>query len=167
MLKPNGEERLQAAVHTTPLPEPNGANGPFTAFFYGTLQMAPEVLFSVIYGQKKPGKVFEDLHTINPAILNGHVRRRVSFADYPGVVPQEGESVRGMYVTGLTDANIGRLDVFEGVEYVRRKVQVRLIETDEVKETETYIYLHPDHLEKGEWDFEHFKKEKLALWSRA
>lgn len=129
--------------------------------------MAPEVLFSVIYGRKNPGKVFEDLHTINPAILEGHIRRRVSAADYPGVVAQEGESVRGMYVTGLTDANIEKLDIFEGDEYIRQKVTVRVIETGEEKETETYIYLHPDHLEQGEWDFEHFKKEKLAFWSRA
>jgi len=128
--------------------------------------MAPEVLFSVIYGRKNPGKVFEDLHTFHPAILDNHARRVLAFADYPGVVPQEGESVQGVYVTGLTDANMERLDIFEGSEYVREKVKVRLLENGETRETEVYIYLHAEDLKEGEWDFEHFKKEKLALWSR-
>jgi len=34
--------------------------------------------------------------------------------DYPGIVPREGKSVRGMLVENLTKADVGRLDAFEG-----------------------------------------------------
>lgn len=128
--------------------------------------MAPEVFFSAVYGAMNPGKVFEDLHTFHPGVLDGYVRHRVKWADYPGVVPQAGASVRGVYATGLTDANMRKLDDFEGVEYVKEVAKIRLVDTGEVREATVYVYQHPGELEEGEWDFEHFKREKLALWSR-
>jgi hypothetical protein len=66
-----------------------------------------------------------------------------------------------------------RLDIFEGDEYARKKVKVRLLdvkhgdegeEEDEI-ETETYLWIAGDHLlEEGEWDFAHFQKEKMHRW---
>lgn len=91
----------------------------YTAFFYGTL-MAPQVLSRVT------GHPVTTL-TIRPAILPNHRRHRVREADYPALLPQSNSAVRGTLVSGLTDADVRRLDLFEGREYVRRKVKARLI----------------------------------------
>lgn len=128
--------------------------------------MAPEVFFSAVYGAMNPGKVFEGLHSFHPGVLDGYVRHRVKWADYPGIIPQEGASVRGVYATGLTDANMRKLDDFEGSEYVKEVAKIRLADSGEEKEATVYVYQHPKELEEGGWDFEHFKRERLALWSR-
>ncbi|PFH57460.1 hypothetical protein XA68_15034 [Ophiocordyceps unilateralis] len=102
-------------------------SGEHSAFFYGTL-MAPEIFFSVCYGTRRPPQPIRDLHTFTPAILDGHCRHRVQLADYPAIVPEKDHSVRGIYATGLTDANMHKLDLFEGDEYERVEVQVQLRE---------------------------------------
>lgn len=133
--------------------------------------MAPEVFFSVCYGDANPPEVIKNLHTFSPAVLHGHCRHRVKMADYPAVVAEEGHSVRGVYATGLTDANMVKLDYFEGSEYERKKVKVRLLEGESASEGEekdvvAYIFLFPERLERGEWDFEQFRKDKMAYWAR-
>lgn len=135
--------------------------------------MAPEVFFSVCHGQKNPPQAVQNLYTFTPAILDNHCRHRVKFADYPGVVPEDGHCVRGIYATGLTEANVQKLDYFEGSEYKRANVKVTLLQQKdgeevkgEVKESSAYIFLYPEQLEKQEWDFEHFRKEKMQQWTR-
>ncbi|KAM0435370.1 hypothetical protein ACHAPT_003464 [Fusarium lateritium] len=135
--------------------------------------MAPEVFFSVCYGDKDPHKMIQELHTFTPAKLEGYCRHRVQWADYPGVVPEEGHTVLGVYATGLTDANIHKLDSFEGSEYTKKAVQVKLVKKDgdkttegEIKETTVYVYNNPNNLEKVEWDFEEFRKSKMQFWTR-
>ncbi len=83
-----------------------------------------------------------------------------------------------MYVTGLTDANMAKLDQFEGSEYERKTVKARLlskvgndkgegnVEGEEV-ECEVYVFIAPKHLEDREWDFQEFRTQKMKLWSRA
>ncbi|KAK0101366.1 hypothetical protein ONS95_006541 [Cadophora gregata] len=149
--------------------------GDNSAFFYGTL-MAREVLYRVIYGDEKVTPVTTILAanlTRTPAILHNHCRHKVLGDDYPGVTPQEGHSVRGVYVTGLSDLDMFRLDIFEGDEYTRVKVTVKLLVQDgdkevegEERETETYIFTAPEErLEKAEWDYEEFRREKLWRWA--
>lgn len=158
--------------------------GDRTAFFYGTL-MVPKVLYRVIYGKPDPEPWQASLTTARPAFLPGHQRRKVRHADYPGVVPMPSApstTVRGTLVTGLTEGDIYRLDLFEGDEYERRNVAVSVVtagrvdaagvpggkveptETESV-EAETYIWTAgEDKLEKGEWDFDEFVREKLRFW---
>ncbi|POR36027.1 Protein AIG2 [Tolypocladium paradoxum] len=147
-------------------------SGEHTAFFYGTL-MAPEVFFSVCYGDKLPPKAIRDLHTFTHANLNDHCRYRVQYADYPGVVPEKGRKVRGVYATGLTDANMKKLDYFEGSEYERVKVKVELLQkkdgkevVGEVKDTNLYIFLCPKDLEKRDWDYGEFCRDRMSMWTR-
>ncbi|KAF4966303.1 hypothetical protein FSARC_6036 [Fusarium sarcochroum] len=147
-------------------------SGDFTAFFYGTL-MAPEVFFSVCYGDRDPPQVIKDMHTFTPAILEDYCRHRVQFADYPAVVAEEGHTVLGVYATGLTDANIQKLDIFEGSEYIKETVKVKVLNKDgsapakeELKETSVYVFDRPEHLEKREWDFEEFRQSKMQFWTR-
>jgi hypothetical protein len=133
--------------------------------------MASEVLFTVLYQHTDPPDTIRKLHTFTPAVLDGYCRHRVKLEDYPGIIPELGRTVLGVYATGLTDANMEKLDYFEGPEYSRRAVTVKLAGVrsgshDTVVETSTYIYNQPADLEEGEWDFEHFRKEKISLWSR-
>ncbi|KAK4565983.1 hypothetical protein LTR86_003832 [Recurvomyces mirabilis] len=148
-----------------------------TAFFYGTL-MAPEVLHRVCHGSSSPDNPIFQTHNLksHPAILHSHRRHRVKGADYPAILPHSTSTVRGTYVSGLTDADIWRLDIFEGDEYERRKVKCRLLTTvgdstgegnveGEIVEAETYIWIAgAEALEEREWDFEEFRKEKMRFW---
>lgn len=144
------------------------------------LQMAREILYRVCYGSSDiSNNVAKSLLAsklvIKPAILQGFCRHKVKHADYPGIIPEEGHSVLGTYVTGLTDGDIYRLDAFEGSEYTRQKVKVYVsqrtggkIESGDEMETamtETYVYTCGDaRLEKEEWDYEDFRKQKLMNW---
>lgn len=135
--------------------------------------MAPEIFFSVCYGDHNPSAAIRGLHTFTPAILEDYCRHRVQFADYPAAVPEAGRKIRGIYVTGLTDANMEKLDYFEGSEYERRTVKVQVLVKDggeEVlgpeKSASVYVFLKPNELERGEWDFEEFRREKMKLWTR-
>ena len=167
-----------------------------TAFFYGTL-MAPPVLHRVIWGtQIPPTPAHASLLHIQPAILHAHRRHKVKSADYPAILPvstSSASSVRGTLVTGLTDGDVWRLDLFEGHEYARRKVRVRVLvgkdagmgvaekgkeqgmgdltikEEDNVEgeevEAETYIWVAGAHrLEPDEWDFNEFVRDKMKRW---
>jgi len=94
--------------------------------------------------------------------------------DYPGIISQEGKSVLGVYVTGLDDQNIWRLDIFEGSQYRREKVKVKLLQ--EVHGTEngraegqevdaqTYVFLDKNDLMDEEWSYDEFVKEKIHRW---
>ncbi|KAI0408137.1 AIG2-like family-domain-containing protein [Xylaria palmicola] len=147
------------------------------AFFYGTL-MAHEVFFTVCYGSSTDNvTLLKSLHKFQPAILHGYCRRRVRFADYPGITPDPDHEVRGMYVTGLTSANMHYLDRFEGDQYERKTVKVRLlsqvgddkgdgnVEGEEV-ECEVYVFCDRTDLEDREWDFEEFRTQKMRYWTR-
>ncbi|KAF9691348.1 hypothetical protein EKO04_010834 [Ascochyta lentis] len=150
-----------------------------TAFFYGTL-MAPPVLHRVIWGSPTPPTpAHAALLSIRPAKLHAHQRRKVRLADYPAVVPSAPENeVRGTLVEGLTDGDLWRLDIFEGSEYERQKLKVKVLASKgragdpehkdvegEERDAQTYIWIAGDHrLETEEWDFDHFVKEKMSTW---
>jgi len=145
--------------------------GDHTAFFYGTL-MAPEVLHRVCYGPgavgKDPAKTFlASQLSVQPAILRDYCRHRVRGCDYPGIVPETGHTVRGTFVTGLTDGDIFRLDAFEGNEYERIKVKVELVEeSGRFVEASTYMYIAGEEcLEKKEWSYEEFRRDKIHRWA--
>lgn len=153
---------------------------PHSAFFYGTL-MAPQVLHRVCHGSTSPSNPIYTTSslTTKPAILHAHRRHRVRHADYPAIlpVPDPASTVRGTYVTGLTHADIWRLDIFEGSEYARRRVAVRVLDVvgDDVSgegnvegaevECETYVWVAgAERLEAREWDFGEFQREKMRYW---
>ncbi|KAL2825986.1 hypothetical protein BDW59DRAFT_145705 [Aspergillus cavernicola] len=127
-------------------------------------------------------------------------------------------SVLGTVVSGLTDGDLHRLDIFEGSDYSRQKVSVRILreallsdpdvggrdgsstshgnggdgdrdgnrnsdrhlkdvleaagadfadEGEEI-EAETYVWISARRaLEDAEWDFEAFKRDKMAWWVAA
>lgn len=165
-----------------PLPSTAEVMGDHSAFFYGTL-MAPAVLYRVCYGTSQPSNFQKSLLSIRPALLSGFQRHKVKHADYPAIVPvttlqqkqgKEKDSdepcVRGTFVSGLTDGDIWRLDIFEGDEYARRDVKVALLHNDDSpsktkEEAQTYVWIAgEDQLEEGEWDFDEFVREKITRW---
>ena len=168
--------------------------------------MASPVLHRVCHGTSKPEPWQIQGLTIKPAILHNYRRHRVLGRDYPGLVPADSSSaatgepnpngggsdslsrssVRGTLVTGLTDADIWRLDIFEGSEYEKRAVKVRVLENEDgdssggnltsnildAKETGpeveavTYVWTaDKDVLENEEWDFQSFLRDKMHLWA--
>lgn len=140
--------------------------------------MAPQVLSRVCHGNHD--NVQNPNIKTRPALLHNYRRHKVKGADYPAILPHdtsEASSVRGIIVSGLTDGDIWRLDMFEGDEYERRRVKARIlavegdengkgqVESDEEVEAETYIWIAGKHrLAKGEWDFRKFVKEKMVHW---
>lgn len=146
---------------------------PVTSHIWLTsMQMAPEVLYRVCYGASTitsahPSHAAMKALTIAPAILQGFGRYKVQHADYPGMVASPGHSVRGTLVTGLTDRDIGRLDLFEGSEYDRVKVVVKTLEEEKDVEAATYVFKHVSYLEKEEWSYEEFRKQKMHRWADA
>jgi hypothetical protein len=147
--------------------------------------MAPAVLHRVIHGTSTPASYQTAAYTHLPALLPSFQRHKVRSADYPAILPANSTAcVRGTLVSGLTDADIWRLDIFEGNEYARRKVKVRLLRGEEVEdvgkvltdaeleavkgeevEVEAYVWVAgKQRLEAREWDFGEFVREKMGRW---
>ncbi|KAJ6022181.1 hypothetical protein N7540_007685 [Penicillium herquei] len=175
--------------------------------YIGTL-MAPQILHRVIHGRADPEPWQKATLSFQPAILHGYRRHRVRGADYPGIISVSASadseskgrtSVLGTLVSGLTDGDVHRLDLFEGSEYIREGVKVRTLKdaldqgdgsmsgnpntsggnlcdvldaagaefVDEAEEVDavTYVWVAGnERLESLEWDFETFKKDKMAWW---
>ncbi|KAK5240086.1 hypothetical protein LTS06_012575, partial [Exophiala xenobiotica] len=79
--------------------------------------MAPGVLHRVIHGTHDPEPWQKSLLTVRPALLQSYRRHRVRHADYPAILPHPNSCVRGSVVTGLTEGDLYRLDIFEGDQY--------------------------------------------------
>ena len=139
-------------------------------------KMAPQVLYRVCYGSTRPTALQKSLLIIRPAILDSYCRRKVRDCDYPAIIPSSGAQVRGTYVQGLTDADIWRLDTFEGEQYTRQMVRIKLLEEDgeghtepnaddSELEAETYVWADGvEDLEEEEWDFVEFRLQKMSRW---
>jgi hypothetical protein len=95
--------------------------------------MAPQILHRVIHGSSDPEPWQKALLSVKPALLPGYRRHRVARADYPAIIATEAHaaekaaSVLGTLVTGLTEGDLYRLDMFEGGEYEKRVVKVRVL----------------------------------------
>lgn len=142
------------------------------------IEMAPEVFFTVCYRDHRPPAAIVKGHVFHSAILPGFTRHRVKYQEYPGIIEDDtpGACVRGMLVSGVTDGNQHQLDYFEGSEYERRTVEVVLddgkdqaVKSGKKKtaKAQVYVYKYHDNLERREWDFDVFRREKMHKWARA
>ena len=137
-------------------------------FVYGSLQV--DRVLSLVLGHAPLVKPV-------PAVVSGFERRRVAGRVYPGLIRSSGtpgtgsgsgtasrssgprSEVRGMLVRGLTAEDVRRLDVFEGEEYVRQRVVVRVLgegggHGGEV-EADTYVWASGEvGLDREEWSLE-------------
>lgn len=94
------------------------------------------------------------------ALADGHARYAIREETYPGMVPQDGSSVTGMLYFDVNPEDIGALDLFEGDEYRRANIPVRL-DSGETVQADTYIYLPAEKLSESPWLPEAFQMERF------
>lgn len=119
----------------------------------------PEVFYKTLYGTTNPPESTRKRHTFQRAILDGYQRLCVREAVYPGITPTKGRQVFGTFASGLTEAHIQKLDRYEGDDYDRRPVTVRLFKNVGGAKLgdagtavgDVYIFKFPDELEMEEW----------------
>jgi len=124
-------------------------------FTYGSLMC--EDIMSAVSGAQCPYRV---------AWLAGYRRQPVIGQAYPGMVPAADRCVEGVLYLDLPPAAWPRLDRFEGDEYERRPVAVRL-QDGRVETAWTYVF-RPEYAQRlvdGEWDFERFLRSGKARFT--
>lgn len=139
--------------------------------------MVPEIFFSACYDSVDVSSEISKLYTFQPAVLHGYCRRKRRYADSPGITEDLGHQVAGVFVTGLTDDIMIKLDYFEGREYHRRQVRVKLAAKvgnaagsgnlgGETRAAEVYVFNDKRDLEQEEWDFKQFLNDRLLIWTK-
>lgn len=122
---------------------------PAQVFTYGSL-MFPQVWQRVVRGHYRSA----------PAVLDGHARFALTGETYPGTIVRPGASVAGIVYFDVSDADIASLDAFEGSEYRRDRVRIRL-DSGEPAEADTYLYLLPQKLSESPWLPEEFQMQRF------
>lgn len=118
-------------------------------FTYGSL-MFPEVWQRVVRGDYRSA----------PAVLDGHARFALAGETYPGTIVRAGASVAGIVYFDVSDSDVAALDAFEGSEYRRDRVRVRL-DSGALEDAHTYIYLLPQKLSESPWLPEKFQMQRF------
>ncbi len=116
----------------------------YNVFTYGSL-MFPAVWEQIV---RAPCRSF-------PATLREYGRYAVADAAYPGMIAQAGSAVEGVLYLDVDPADVARLDAFEGNEYRRAAVQVRLADGRHM-DAQTYLFTAIDRLHYGAWDADAF-----------
>jgi gamma-glutamylcyclotransferase (GGCT)/AIG2-like uncharacterized protein YtfP len=128
-------------------------------FAYGTLE-APEVV-ALVLGRTLPGV---------EARLDDFARHRVRGRLFPGIVPRTEAATPGTLLREASDADLARLDSFEGALYERRRVEVTLTartEDGRVLREEAWVYVvrreREGELSDDAWSREQFDREWLPI----
>lgn len=146
--------------------------------------MEPRILYRVIYGTPEPTAWQKKQTTIRPALLRGFRRQQVRNADYPAIVPVQNPAtiVRGAFISGLSDLEVMYLDHYEGEQYKRQRVKVKLLKNlgleDDVaeeslaslegEEVDAWTYVWSDSakwLAEKDWNFDYFRKHRMQAWT--
>ncbi|NMF90823.1 gamma-glutamylcyclotransferase family protein [Aromatoleum petrolei] len=100
------------------------------------------------------------------ASLDGYRRQPVRGQAYPGMVPATEACVPGVLYLDLPASAWLRLDRFEGEEYERRQVVVRL-QDGRTETAWTYVFRpgYAARLVDGEWEFERFLRTGKARFT--
>lgn len=118
-------------------------------FTYGSLMFAP-IWRRVVRGDYRQA----------PATLAGHARFAIVGEAYPGMIAHPGASVAGVLYFDVDAKDVDALDAFEGADYSRRRVSVRLA-SGEAAEANTYLYLLPQNLSESPWLPEEFQMRRF------
>jgi gamma-glutamylcyclotransferase (GGCT)/AIG2-like uncharacterized protein YtfP len=112
------------------------------------------------------GLVVKGTYRSVAATLADHARFSVADQDYPGMVPLPGGRVEGVLHLDVDEADVARLDRFEGDDYLR--LSVSLVCADgETRDGETYVYALHDRLLASPWDPAAFAMERfIATYCR-
>lgn len=118
-------------------------------FTYGSL-MFPQVWRRVVRGDYRSAA----------AVLDGHARYALAGETYPGAIARAGARIAGIVYFDVSEADVAALDAFEGSEYRRDRVRVRLA-SGEAADAHTYIYLLPQKLSESLWLPETFQMQRF------
>jgi hypothetical protein len=150
--------------------------------------MVPQILYRICHRNEQPHPDLVSHLRFTPALLRNYSRRKVLFADYPGIIAQKSHTVLGTLISGLSDTDVRRLDFFEGSMYERVVVEVEALEAEvfdgegnindkemekvkaseegerKMVKAETYVWCLSEGLEEEEWSFADFRREKMKDW---
>jgi gamma-glutamylcyclotransferase (GGCT)/AIG2-like uncharacterized protein YtfP len=118
-------------------------------FTYGSL-MFPEVWQRVVRGSYRSAV----------GSVDGCRRHAIAGEIYPGMVREAGSSVRGVVHFDVDSADLLALDLFEGQDYVRETVEVRL-ENGETVLAGAYFYRHRNRLLDEPWEPDAFQMQRF------
>lgn len=125
---------------------------PLPLFAYGTLR-APELLAAVI-GHPAPAV---------DAIARGHRVVYYPGRTYPALIVARGHDAPGTLISGLSQQDITQLDLFEGTEYERRGIKVRV--DGKLVSAEVYWPLVPIGADAPSWRYEDWRARHPAVGS--
>lgn len=130
-------------------------------FTYGSLMFA-QVWQRVVRGthSTRGTRDTRGMFGSEPATLDAYARYAIVGETYPAMVPEYGGHVTGVLYRDLTASDVAALDAFEGSEYRRDNVRVRLASGGEVN-AGAYIYLLPHKLSGMPWLPEQFRMERF------
>ena len=117
---------------------------PTNVFTYGSLMFAP-VWERVVQGRYRNAT----------AVLEQHARFALVDDTYPGTIPAAGATVAGVLYLNVGDADLAALDHFEGSEYRRTSVQVRL-DDGSILAAQTYLFEALGRLSALPWEPDDF-----------
>lgn len=121
-------------------------------FTYGSLMFAP-VWQRIV--RSRPAS--------RPARLSGFERLSVRDETYPAIVERSGASVEGVLYLEVADDDLQRLDAFEGSDYERRTLAVRILEGGAGHvPAETYVWRDPVRLHARPWDAQGFERDAMT-----
>lgn len=130
-------------------------------FAYGTL-MVREVFDRVAGGH----------WSALPARIDNYAAYKVNGTHYPALVPKVGESQPGTFLTGIDTTTLLRLDAYEGQEFKRSLLPVRVfLDQNKVEDARTaWVYLlkpgYRNRLTRERWSTKRFAAEWLAEYLR-
>ncbi|KAF9896700.1 hypothetical protein BX616_006927 [Lobosporangium transversale] len=153
---------------------------PYPCFFYGSL-MDSRVLNSVT----RPGPE-SNLYSVR-ATIEGYIRYPYHNEPYPGMIISSDKTniVHGLLVFGHTMMDRFRLDQFEGSEYSREVLPVKVLDPvpgsfnvigqfeplspGDVISAYVYVFTgsHRNLDQTKEWDFEAFRRDHVTIWMQA
>jgi gamma-glutamylcyclotransferase (GGCT)/AIG2-like uncharacterized protein YtfP len=124
-------------------------------FTYGSL-MFPEVWTRVVAGSYRAVR----------ATVGDHARFMVAEQDYPGMVARSGAQVAGVLYLDVDEADVARLDHFEGDDY--RRATLALVDAEGIAHRgDAYLYLPTERLLTTAWEPDAFAMERfIATYCR-
>ena len=116
----------------------------YHVFTYGSL------MFPAVWGQ-----IVRAPCRSRRATLTEYARYAVAGETYPGLIVQAGSAVEGVLYLDVDPADVTRLDAFEGSEYRRIAVQVRLADGT-YADAQTYLFAAIHRLHRAAWNADAF-----------
>ncbi|KAI9207013.1 Butirosin biosynthesis, BtrG-like protein [Polychytrium aggregatum] len=156
--------RIGSRITAAPLKDPST---PRPVFCYGTL-MSPEIWGNTMtqFGSGLDARLPDGV----PAQLMDFRRHRIIGAQYPGIIPAKGHSVRGRLTYVGNHEHVKVLDFFEGADYERTTVAVVILDgpnTGTQVEADVYVWIGGlECIGPGDWDADKFLRSQASKFTQ-